>query len=198
VPKTYPPETLTAAEVEALLDLGGAGPLATRNRALIALLWRSGLRISEALSLKPSDVRAGQIHVRKGKGSKSRVVCYDRVAAGYFDAWIAHRTQLGINGHSPLFCSVSNGPKRKAGEPIDSSYVRHLLPKLARDAGITKRLHSHAFRHTLASELASEKLRLPAISSQLGHASTATTDRYLRKITAGDLAEDLAAIGRTI
>jgi integrase/recombinase XerD len=195
----YAAETLTVDEVERLLDAcGGNGPLAVRNRALLALLWRSGLRISEALALRPSDVSAGKINVRNGKGGKQRVATYDRMAVGYLSAWEAVRAGLGLNGRQPLFCSVSNGITRKAGARIDSAYVRHLLPKLAAQAGIGKRVHAHGFRHTHASELAAERLRLPAIAAQLGHSSTATTDRYLRKITAADLQDDMAAIGRTV
>jgi len=143
-------------------------------------------------------VDGGKVNVRNGKGGKQRVATYDRAAVGYLQAWLVVRAGLGVNGRHPLFCSVSSGQTRKAGARIDSAYVRHLLPKLAREAGIDKRVHAHGFRHTHASELAAERLRLPAIAAQLGHASTATTDRYLRKITAADLQDDMAAIGRAI
>ena len=148
--------------------------------------------------MRPSDVADGRINVRHGKGGKQRVATYDRLAVGYLSAWEVVRAGLGVNGRQPLFCSISNGRTRQAGAKIDSAYVRHLLPKLAAAAGIDKRVHAHGFRHTHASELAAEKLRLPAIAAQLGHSSTATTDRYLRKITAADLQDDMAAIGRSI
>jgi integrase len=117
---------------------------------------------------------------------------------GYLSAWEAVRTGLGLNGRQPLFCSIAAGTTRKPGARIDPSYVRQLLPKLARRAGIDKRVHAHGLRHTHASELARERLRLPAIAAQLGHSSTPTTDAYPRKITAADLQDDMAAIGRTI
>jgi integrase len=197
--KRFPAEPLTRDEVERLLAaIHGNGPLAVRNRALIAVLWRSGLRVSEALALRPSDVHAGTINVRNGKGSKQRTATYDRDAVGYLSAWEAVRAGLGLNGRQPLFCSVASGVTRRAGARVNPSYVRQLLPKLAERAGIDKRVHAHGLRHTHASELAHERLRLPAIAAQLGHASTATTDAYLRKITAADLQDDMAAIGRTI
>lgn len=197
--KRFPAEPLTADEVERLLGaITGNGALAVRNRALIALLWRSGLRVSEALALRPSDVEAGKINVRNGKGSKQRMATYDRYAVGYLSAWEGERRRLGLNGRQPLFCSVSSGKERAPGHRINPSYIRQLLPKLAQRAGIDKRVHAHGLRHTHASELAQERLRLPAIAAQLGHASTATTDAYLKKITAADLQEDMAAIGRTI
>ena len=123
---------------------------------------------------------------------------YDSRAVGYLSAWETVRAGLGLNGRQPLFCSVANGRTRKAGARMSPSYLRQLLPRLAERAGIDKRVHVHGLRHTHASELAHERLRLPAIAAQLGHASTATTDAYLRKITAADLQDDMAAIGRTI
>jgi integrase len=198
-PRKFAVETLTAAEVEQLLEAtGGNGPVAVRNRAVIALLWRSGLRISEALSLRPADVDAGKINVRRGKGSKQRVAFYDSPAVGYLSAWEVTRGTLGVTRWQPLFCTVSRGEQRTAGEEIDPSYYRHLLPKLARRAGIHKRVHAHCLRHTHASELSLERLRLPMIAQQLGHSSTATTDAYLRKITASELGDDMRAIGRTV
>lgn len=197
--RRFPAEPLTRDEVERLLGaIKGNGPLAVRNRALISLMWRSGLRVSEALSLRPSDVEAGTINVREGKGRKQRTVVYDSAAAGYLSAWLSVRASLGLNGRQPLFCSIGQGPTRKAGARIDPSYLRHLLPKLAKRAGIDKRCNPHNLRHTHATELVRERLRLPAIAAQLGHSSTATTDAYLRKITASDLQDDMAAIGRTI
>jgi integrase/recombinase XerD len=197
--KRFPADPLTEDEVQRLLGaITGSRPLAVRNRALIALLWRSGLRISEALSLRPSDVHAGTINVRNGKGSKQRVACYDSYASRYLSAWIVVRERLGVTGRQPLFCSVSAGKERAPGAPINPAYVRQLLPRLAKRAGIDKRVHAHGLRHTHATELAKERLRLPSIAAQLGHSSTATTDNYLKRITAADLQDDMRAIGRTL
>ena len=65
--------------------------------------------------------------------------------------------------------------------------MRRLLPRLAARAGLERRVHPHALRHSLASALAHEGKSLPAISAQLGHSSTAVTDRYLRKIAPTEL-----------
>jgi integrase len=118
--RKFPAEPLTASEVEALIAAcRGNGPIAVRNRALIALLWRSGLRVREALSLRPSDVAGGRINVRQGKARKQRCAVYDGRAAGYLSAWEAVRAGLGCIGHQPLFCSVGSGERRSAGRPID-------------------------------------------------------------------------------
>jgi integrase len=197
--RKFAAEPLTEAEVRRLVEAtGGNGAVAVRNRALIVLLWRSGLRISEALALRPSDIERGKINVRRGKGSKQRQAYFDEVAVPYLEHWDTSRAGLGVGGRAPLFCSVSKGDTRNAGQPIDPSYYRQLLPRLARRAGIHKRVHAHGLRHTHASELALSRLPLPLLAEQLGHASTSTTDGYVRKLNATELGEGMAAIGRTV
>jgi len=203
--KRYPAEPLTPDEVRALLGaVPGKGPLALRNRALVAMLWRSGLRVSEALSLRPSDVdeRAGTVNVRNGKGRKARVAVIDSEALGYLRAWLEVRRRAGINGRNPIFCSVADGSKgagvRQAGRHLDASYVRRLLPKLAARAGIEKRVHAHGLRHSHATELVAAGVPLHVIAGQLGHASTATTDAYLSKLMPSDRIAALRAAGWTL
>ena len=74
---------------------------------------------------------------------------------------------------------------------MDSSYVRKALPRLAVRAGLERRVHPHALRHSLATALAHEGKPLPAITAQLGHSSTAVTDRYLAKIAPADLVQQI-------
>ncbi len=69
-----------------------------------------------------------------------------------------------------------------SGGPLDETYVRQLLHRLARRGGIDKRVHAHGLRHTHAAELAEEGYPMNFIQDQLGHSSLATTDRYLRHI----------------
>lgn len=200
--RRYPAEPLTPDEVRRLLAaVPGRGPLAARNRALVAVLWRSGLRISEALALCPRDVdeRAGTVRVREGKGRKARVAVIDAEALGHLRAWLEVRRRLGINGRHPIFCSVADGSKgagvRQAGRPLDASYVRRLLPKLAERAGIDKRVHAHGLRHSHATELVAAGVPLHVIAGQLGHASTATTDAYLAKIAPAERIAAMRAAG---
>jgi len=89
--------------------------------------------------------------------------------------WLDKRTALKLNGRQPVFCTL-------AGGQIESAYIRALLPRLARKAGIEKRVHAHGLRHTHAFELASEGTPLHLIAAQLGHGSVATTDRYIRHL----------------
>lgn len=201
----YPAEPLTAEEVRALIAaVPGKGPLGVRNRALIALLWRSGLRISEALALRPADVDEceGTVRVTNGKGSKARVAVIDSEALGYLRAWLEVRRRAGINGRGPIFCSVADGAKgqgvRQPGQPLASSYVRALLPKLAERAGIEKRVHAHGLRHSHATELVAAGVPLHVIAGQLGHASTATTDAYLAKLMPSERIKAMRAAGWTL
>ena len=173
-----PPEPLAPDEVRALIrTCSNRAPTGIRNRALIVALYRGGLRLDDALQLKSKDLNAGQgtIRVLHGKGDKSRVVGLDEGAWAILQRWLDRRTQLGMTGRQRVFCTLD-------GQPLHSSYVRALLPRLARKAGIEKRVHAHGLRHTHAFELANEGHPLHVIQSQLGHSSLAITDRYIRHL----------------
>ena len=94
--------------------------------------------------------------------------------------WVEKRKQLRITNRANLFCTLK-------GQPLKPSYVRTLLPRLAKKVGIEKRTHPHGLRHTMAFELMMEGVPVPIIQQQLGHASLATTDRYLRHIAPRDV-----------
>jgi len=173
-----PPEVLSEAEAIALLKAcSSRAPSGVRNRALIAVLWRCGLRISEALALELRDVDldAGTVRVRHGKGDKSRTVGLDEQTTALLARWLDRRKKLSPGARAPIFCTLQ-------GARIDSSYVRRLLPRLARKAGIDRRVHAHGLRHTYASELAREGTAINVIRDALGHTSLAVTDRYLRDV----------------
>ena len=177
-------DLLTASEVEQLLKAcSPKAPTGIRNRAMIALAWRSGLRIGEVLALQAKDVdlSAGTVIVQHGKGDKRRVVGLDAGTAALIERWLAVRAKK-IKARGPLFCTLK-------GEALDPSYVRHLLPRLAKKAGIDKRVHAHGLRHLFAVELEKEGASLSAIRDLLGHSSAAVTDRYLRRLGAGAAVE---------
>ena len=177
-PRRRPAEPLTEAEVLALMKAcSQRAPTGVRNRALIAVLWRSGLRISEALALQLRDVDldAGALRVRHGKGDRSRTVGIDEQTIALVARWIDRRQRLGVGARAPVFCTLS-------GAQINSSYIRRLLPRLARKAGVEKRVHAHGLRHTHAAELAREGTPINVIRDALGHTSLAVTDRYLRDV----------------
>jgi site-specific recombinase XerD len=173
--KTFPIEILTPDEVRALIRACSATSSAgIRNRALITLLYRTGLRCSEALYLMPKDINfeIGAGSVLRGKGGRRRTVGIDAGALEVIDKWLGKRMELRIARLTPLFCSLS-------GRALSGSYVRTLLPRLARQVGIEKRVHPHGLRHTHAFELLNEGVPLPIIQRQLGHMSLQTTDAYV-------------------
>lgn len=175
--RRLPPEPLTREEVERLLASCGRGKTGVRNRALIAVLYRAGLRISEALALRPADVdaQAGTVRVLHGKGNRARTVGIDAGALALLERWLETRRTLGLARAGALFCTLH-------GRPVSASYVRQALPRLAKRAGIAKRVHPHGLRHTFASELAAENVPLRLIQTQLGHAHLTTTAIYIHQI----------------
>ena len=185
--QTLPPEVLTPEEARALLRVPSPrAPTGIRNRALLAVLYRGGLRISEALSLERRDLDAAActLTVRHGKGDRRRVIGMDPAAFGLVARWLDERKRLGLSRPSLVFCTLD-------GHPLQASYVRALVPRLARKAGIEKRVHPHGLRHTCAAELAVEGVPVPLIQQQLGHASLHTTTVYLRHIAPVELAEKM-------
>ena len=173
-------ETYTRDEVMALVDQCNNGPTGTRNKVLIIVLYRCGLRISEALGIRSSDYNANEGTIRViGKGNKMRVVGLDSQTKLNLDLWMARRKEIGINGigNPTIFCGIS---KMNFGKPIQSVYVRNLLKRLGKAAGIEKRMNPHTLRHTFAGELLKEGIGLNHIQISLGHSSIATTSNYLK------------------
>lgn len=185
--KTYPAEILTEEEVRSLIQCcSNRAPTGIRNRALITVLYRGGLRLSEALALKPKDIdpEAGTVTVLHGKGDRRRTTGLDPGAMAIVMRWMDKRSQSGIDRRTPLFCTLD-------GHSLKPSYVRTLLGRLAAKAGIDKRVHPHGLRHTHAYELMMEGVPVPLIQQQLGHASLATTDRYLRHIAPKEVVQTM-------
>jgi integrase/recombinase XerD len=177
-----PVEILTRSEVAALMrQCSVRAPTGLRNRALITVMYRAGLRLDEALALKPADidVQQGSIRVLHGKGDKSRTVSLDDGGTAIVQQWMTRRSALGFR-NGLLFCTLD-------GKPVQDVYVRNLMKRLARKAGIEKRVHPHGLRHAHAAELAMEGWPMNLIQQQLGHSSLLTTDVYLRHISPAEL-----------
>lgn len=175
--ETYPAEFLTPSEMRDLFRAAGTGAkyTSTRNVALLWLLYRSGVRIAEALALLPHDVdmRSGTVFVRRGKGSKARRVGIDESAFPAINAWKVIRR---CDPSDPLFCS-------SRGKPLQTSYARSLMRRLGKEAGIEKRVHPHILRHTLAVEMVREGISVEYIRQQLGHSNLGTTTKYLASLS---------------
>ncbi len=179
-------DLLSHDEIAALLERCSPRSFTgVRNATLIVLLWRTGIRISECLSLRPKDIdlNARTLTVQHGKGDKRRVIGLDPPTVSALRVWMRVREQRAAdNGALPLFCTSRGGN-------IDSSYVRHLLPRLARQARLSKRVHAHGLRHRFAADLIDEGASITTVRDLLGHSSVAITDTYLRRLGVGEAIE---------
>jgi site-specific recombinase XerD len=176
--KKFPAEPLTADEARSIFNAcSKRAPTGLRNRGLLVVLYRAGLRISEALSLLPKDLdfQAGTLRILRAKGKTSRLVGMDTGAWAVLQVWLERRSQLGIGARQPVFCTL-------AGEPMKTAYFRALMPRLARKAGVAKRVHPHAWRHSFAFELANERTPLHVVQAALGHSSLSTTNAYVNHL----------------
>jgi site-specific recombinase XerD len=125
-------------------------------------------------------LRNGAIRILHAKGGRSRTVGMDALGFEILDRWLQARSSLPVGEADALFCLVN-------GKPMQSCYVRVFLPRIAKKAGILRRVHAHGFRHTHAAELRGEGVDIGVISKQLGHRSIATTARYLDHIAPWDV-----------
>lgn len=184
MPRTTELRVPSSDQVETLLRSFTNAPTAIRNRALVAVLWRCGLRITEALSLTPGDLdrSRGRLTVKKGKGGHSRTVGLDAGAVALVDAWLAVRPETGRC--APLFVTLK-------GDSVSASYVRSMLIRKSRKLGLPQ-LHPHALRHAFACGLAREGVIMPDVQKQLGHKHLNTTATYLAGLGEDEAAEAVA------
>jgi site-specific recombinase XerD len=179
----YPADPPTVEEIVAVMRQAADDRHGWRVRAMIVVLWRSGLRIQEALVLGEHDLdhRRGSVLVRNGKGGRRREVGMDEWGWEQLRPWLHARAELPAG---PLFCII-DGPTR--GRPWSSANVRVEFRRLAAQAGIRRRFAPHQLRHAHALEL----VPLNLIQRQLGHANLGTTSIYLQGI---DPEEIIAAV----
>jgi site-specific recombinase XerD len=164
-------------------------PHGLRARALIVLLWRAGLRISEALALAESDLNraTGGVLVRRGKGGKRREVGMDRWGWEQIEPWPHWRVEMPVG---TLLC-VIDGPT--SGRPWSPSAARTTLRHLAVAAGVRRRFAPHQLRHAHAVEMAREGVPLNVIQRQLGHANLGITSIYLQGIDNSEIINTIHA-----
>lgn len=166
------PEVLTFAEVSALLSAPDAtSDEGIRDRAILAVLYASGLRVSEVCSLDLHSIDDAMLRV-KGKGGKERVVPIARSAVDAVDAYLLKvRTEKKALNEA-LFV------RGKMGQRVDRYFVWKQVKHYAIKASISKNISPHTLRHSFATHLLENGADLRVIQEMLGHASIATTDRY--------------------
>jgi len=170
------PRVLTRVEVEHLLNcIPADGFIGARDRATMELLYASGMRISEALSVTEDAFRVndGSLLIR-GKGGKERVVFLSERAAEAIRAWRQLRAErLAFINRQSAFLFIG-----ARGEPLSSSSAREMLRRACLQAGMRGRASPHTLRHSFATHLLEGGADLRVVQELLGHATLATTERY--------------------
>jgi integrase/recombinase XerC len=166
------PETLDADQMARLLEIPAGESFAIRDRAIMELLYSSGLRLAEVvgLDLGHLDLRDRTVHVL-GKGSKARVVPVGRVALRALEQWITERTGLTRPGEPALFVG-------RSGRRLGRRAVELRVAYWARRQGLAMSVYPHLFRHSFASHLLESGAELRGVQELLGHADIATTQIY--------------------
>ncbi len=179
----FPADPPRVEEIITVMRAAGGSAHGLRVRGLIAVLWRSGLRISEALALTESDVdpHRGSVLVRHGKGDKRHEAGMDDWGFEHLKRWIERRVELPIG---LLFCVIDGSTR---GRAWSATAVRAELRRLALEAGVRRRFAPHQLRHAHAIELAREGIAVNLIQRQLGHTDLGTTSTYLQGIDPAEI-----------
>jgi integrase/recombinase XerD len=169
------PQALSEAEVEALLAAPDPGnPIGLRDRALLEVVYATGLRVSELVGLPMDRLRrdAGYLLVA-GKGGKQRLVPLGEEALDWVERYLTHARPALLAGRPSDRLFVS----RKAGS-LSRQAVWYRLRKYAAEAGIDKPLSPHTLRHSFATHLLNHGLDLRSLQMLLGHSDLSTTQIY--------------------
>lgn len=167
------PKALTTEMVEQLLAAPvGEDPAALRDRAMLEVLYATGLRITELVSLDVDDLDLVSRTVRcVGKGSKERIVPVGRLASAAVEAWLVQGRPALQPRAAALFCNARGGRLTRQG-------AWKILKKHAEAAGLADTVSPHTLRHSFATHLLEGGADLRVVQELLGHASVSTTQVY--------------------
>jgi len=164
------PDFLTVEEVEKLLEQPDPETaIGARDRAILEVLYASGLRVSEVSHLKLYDVDDSRVKVM-GKGGKERIVPIGKKAIAAIDHYLLHY-RGDTERNEWLFAT-------KMGKPVDRITIWRQIKKYGKSAGIEKSISPHVLRHSFATHLLDNGADLRVIQEMLGHADIGSTDRY--------------------
>ena len=168
------PRILSEEDINNLLDLPLEDAYDYRNKAMLELMYSSGLRVSELLSLEVNNIDFNMNLVRVyGKGSKERIVPIDDIATKYLFEYInIYRNTLLKNKESDILFLNSRGSK------LSRQGFFKILKEIAREKGIKKELSPHTIRHSFATHLLNNGADLRSIQTMLGHENIETTQIY--------------------
>lgn len=169
------PDVLTLDEIDSMIaQLDMSKPESHRNRAIIEMLYGSGLRVSELTELKLSNIYRKEGYMRiLGKGSKQRLVPISPVADEQFGYWLVDRSQLDIKPEATDIAFLNH-----YGRQLTRAMIFTIVKRLATAAGIRKTISPHTLRHSFATHLLQNGADLRIIQQLLGHESIVTTEIY--------------------
>lgn len=166
------PQTVDADRMGRLLEIPPDDILAMRDRALMELLYSSGLRLAELLALVMTDIDLRDHTVRVlGKGSKERILPIGRKAREALQLWMKERGRLAKRDETALFVG-------RNGQRLSPRGVQARVAYWARRQGLDMHMHPHLFRHSFASHLLESGAELRGVQELLGHADISTTQIY--------------------
>lgn len=169
------PKTLSMDEVDKLLDIKGNEPLDHRNKAMIELLYATGLRVSEMIDLQISDVHLTMGFIRCiGKGNKERIVPLGDIATEALDRYMQRDRRILMkhkNNHQYVFVNHH-------GRPLSRQGFWKVLRTVSTEAGFEKKITPHTLRHSFATHLLENGADLRAVQEMLGHSDISTTQIY--------------------
>lgn len=169
------PEVLSLEEIDAMIAcIDMSKPEGHRNRAIIEMLYGSGLRVSELTDLRLSNIYRQEGYMRiLGKGSKQRLVPISPVADEQLGYWLQDRNALDIKPESIDIVFLNH-----YGRQLTRAMIFTIVKRLAQAAGITKTISPHTLRHSFATHLLQNGADLRIIQQLLGHESIVTTEIY--------------------
>jgi len=166
------PDTLSVDDIARLLSVEAGDILATRDLAMLELLYSSGLRVSELVSLDLADLDLKECTVRvTGKGNKTRVVPVGTKARSALRTWLQARPAQLADGETAVFTG-------RQGHRLGVRSVQQRVHRWAQCRGLPGAVHPHTLRHSFASHLLESSGDLRAIQELLGHADISTTQVY--------------------
>ena len=172
------PDFLTLEEIDRLLAVypeTAKDPLTFRNRTILELMYSSGLRVGEAVSLRLHNIRFDEEILRvRGKGDKDRIVPFGKPARKLLKQYLEGPRLILLKGRTDEAVAFVS----KSGRPLDREMVWKIVRDAAATAGIEKAVHPHTLRHSFATHLLSNGADLRVIQEMLGHADISTTQIY--------------------
>ena len=168
------PNILTIEEVDNLLDIKLDTPFDYRNKAMLELMYSSGVRVSELINLELSDIDLNNNYVRCfGKGSKERIVPIGEYSSKYLSIYINEYRDSMKKGYYTEKIFLNNH-----GKEMTRQGFFKIIKKIAKDKDINKNITPHMLRHSFATHLLNNGADLRTIQEMLGHSSISTTQIY--------------------